>query len=76
MSNNVFVEKCAERFASRVRVEAGDDVPRQIEHAWRLAFARSPNDRERQAAREFVAQQGLESLGLVLFNANEFLFVN
>ena len=76
LSNNVFMEKCAGRFADRLRREVGDDVSRQIDRAWRLAFARLPSDRERQAAREFVARQGLEQLVLVLFNTNEFLFVN
>jgi len=76
LSNNTFMEKCAERFAGRVRREAGDDRMRQVEHAWRLAFSRSPNDRERQVARSFLARQGLDQLCLVLFNANEFLFVN
>ena len=76
LSNNAFMEKCAERFAARVRRDAGDDVDRQVERAWRLAFARSPNDRERGLARSFVAKRGLDQLCLVLFNANEFLFVN
>jgi hypothetical protein len=76
LSNNVLMEKSAERFADRLRREAGDDVSRQIDRAWRLAFARPPSDRERRATREFVARQGLEQLGLVLFNTNEFLFVD
>ncbi len=76
LSNNAFMEKCAARFAARVRREAGDDVDRQVVRAWCLAFVRSPNDRERQLARSFVARRGLDQLCLVLFNANEFLFVN
>jgi hypothetical protein len=76
MSNNAFVEKCAERFAGRVRREAGEAVARQVEYAWQFAFARAPSDRERQVSCAFVARQGLEQLCLVLFNANEFLFVN
>jgi hypothetical protein len=76
MMNDTFMEKCAERFAARVRLEAGEDAGRQVEHAWLLALARAPNDREREAARSFVAQHGLTQFCLVLFNANEFLFVN
>ena len=60
MSNNPFMEKCAERFAARVRRDAGDDAARQVERAWRLAFARPPSDREARAARSFVAKQGLD----------------
>jgi hypothetical protein len=76
LSNNGFMEKCAESFAARVRREAGDTLDRQIDRAWRLALARTATDRERQLAREFVARQGLEQLCLVLYNTNEFLFVD
>jgi hypothetical protein len=74
--NNSFVEKCAARFAERVRREAGADLAPQIDRAWRLALARPPSDREERAARSFAARQGLEPLCLVLLNTNEFLFVN
>jgi hypothetical protein len=76
MSNNPFMEKCAERFAARIRHDAGGDEAKQVEHAWRLAFARPPGDREARAARSFVAKHGLDGLCLVLFNANEFLFID
>jgi hypothetical protein len=76
MTNNPFMEKCAERFAARLRRDAGDDAAGQVERAWRLAFSRPPGDREARAARAFVAKQGLAELCLVLFNANEFLFID
>jgi Protein of unknown function (DUF1549)/Protein of unknown function (DUF1553)/Planctomycete cytochrome C len=76
LSNNAFVENCARRFAARVRREAGDDHARQVEHAWRLSFARTPNERELRVARSFIARQGLEQFCLALFNTNEFLFLN
>jgi hypothetical protein len=76
LSNNTFMEKCASRFASRLRDEAGSDIGRQLDRAWQLAFSRTPNDREREASRAFVERQGLEQFCLVLFNTNEFLFVN
>jgi Protein of unknown function (DUF1553)/Protein of unknown function (DUF1549)/Planctomycete cytochrome C len=76
MSNNTFMEKCAVQFAGRARREAGDDLGRQVERAWRLAFARPPKDREARLAVEFATRQGLDQLCLVLFNANEFLFVD
>ena len=76
MTNNPFMEKCAERFAARLRRDAGDDAARQVERAWRLAFSRPPGDREARAARSFVAKHGLDGLCLVLFNANEFLFID
>jgi hypothetical protein len=76
LSNSAFVEKCAAEFSKRVRRERGDDVGRQVERAWRLAFGRAPRGRERALACDFVTRRGLEQLCLVLINANEFLFVN
>jgi hypothetical protein len=76
LSNNTFMEKCAGQFAGRIRREVGDDRSRQIESAWRLAFARAPYDREARLAAGFAAQHGLDQLCLVLFNANEFVYVD
>lgn len=76
MFNDSFMEKCAERFAQRVRREAGDDVGRQIDLAWKTTVSRAPNDHERELARSFVMQHDLSQLCLVLFNANEFMFVD
>jgi hypothetical protein len=76
LSNNTFMEKCAGQFADRVRREAGDDRTRQVERAWRLALARPPNDREARLAVAFAARHGLDQLCLVLFNTNEFLFID
>jgi hypothetical protein len=76
MSNNTFMEKCAGQFAARIRREAGDDHSRQVERAWRLALARPPNDREARLAVDFATRHGLDQLCLVLFNTNEFLFVD
>jgi cytochrome c553 len=76
LSNNVYMEKCAERFAERVRREAGDNLLNQIERTWHLAFARSPNQSEIELAQSFVVLHGLDQLCLVLFNSNEFLFVD
>ena len=49
---------------------------RQVERAWRLAFGRPPDAEERALARPFVAEHGLAPLCLVLFNANEFLYID
>jgi Protein of unknown function (DUF1553)/Protein of unknown function (DUF1549)/Planctomycete cytochrome C len=76
LSNNAFMEKCADKFAGRVRVEAGDDVARQVARAWLLAFARSPTERERRVAQSFAERRGLEQFCLALFNTNEFMFID
>jgi hypothetical protein len=75
--NNGFIEQCAARFAQRARDEAGGaEVDRQIGRAYRLALSRPPSAEELAAARPFVQEQGLEQFCVVLFNTNEFLFVN
>ncbi len=76
MENDALVEHCSKRAAERVRADAGDDVSRQVERAWLLSLSRTPNKRESELAREFVGRRGLDQLMLVLFNTNEFLFVD
>jgi hypothetical protein len=76
LMNNAFMEKCAARFAERLRKEAGDEPREQIERAYRLAYGRAPAKKERALARPFIAEYGLEQFCLVLFNANEFLYVD
>lgn len=57
--NNAQVLHLAERFAERIRREAGDDPQAQVERAYLVAFARPPNDEERAAAVESL--QGLRA---------------
>ncbi len=71
--NSGFVVEQAARFADRLQAEAGPDLATQIRHAFALAFSRSPDPIELEAATGFVREQGLAALGRVLFNANEFL---
>lgn len=73
--NGRFTQRCAERFAERIRQEAGDDVDARISRAYLLALAREPRPAERELARDFALRRGLEQLCLVLMNTNEFLFV-
>src|SRR5262249_4523556 len=74
--NGPFVEDQSERFAIRVRNEVGTDVAAQVRRAFLLAFGRSPSEWERMAGERQVREQGLSPLCRVLFNANEFLFID
>jgi hypothetical protein len=87
--------------AARVIHDVGDNVNRQVERAYWLAFSRPPTGSQRREAAQFVAQQSqsapqtlmdehkteapdqrqiqiraLADLCHVLFNANEFVYVN
>lgn len=74
--NDTFMLEAADAFAARVQKEAGRDVGRQVERAYRLAFARMPDGSEASTAERFVAEHGMAAFCLALFNANEFLFID
>ncbi len=72
--NHRFVHEEARRLAARL---AGR--PEAIETAWRAALGRPPVAEELRKSSEFLAgdpRQGLEQLCLLLFNLNEFVYVD
>ena len=73
--NSRFTLEQSDIFAARVQAEAGDDIPRQIQRAYQLAFSRSPSAAELADVQPVVAAHGLATLCRALFNSNEFLFV-
>ncbi|MBV8881396.1 MAG: DUF1553 domain-containing protein, partial [Planctomycetaceae bacterium] len=74
--NGDFCRGEAKHFAARVEREAGGDRDAQIERAFRLAFLRPPRGEEREAARRYLSTQPLSDFCHVLFNANEFLYLD
>ncbi len=76
LMNNSFVLRTSEQFAQRIHREAGDTITRQADRAYELAFAREPGQDELAAVEPFVAAHGLAELCRVLFNSNEFLYVD
>ena len=87
----------ANHFATRLIGEAGDDVDKQIDLAWRLALTRPPTKNEMAATQKFLADQraelsaenkgtqiasnilhkkALAQLCRVIFNLNEFVYVD
>jgi Protein of unknown function (DUF1553)/Protein of unknown function (DUF1549)/Planctomycete cytochrome C len=73
--NSPLVHEQAEAFAIRLQAEAGDPA-RVAARAWRLAFGRDIRPAELQRALAFLQKQSLAELCLVLFNANEFIYVD
>jgi hypothetical protein len=73
--NSRFTEQQADLMAERCRRETGSGVAPGVGRAFELAFGRRPDEVERPAAEQVVAQYGLPSLCRALFNANEFLFI-
>jgi hypothetical protein len=76
--NNKFMVRMSEHFAARVTAEAGQaaDANQQIDAAYRLAFGRLPAPAERQTLAAIAAKHGLANVCRLLFNTNEFMFVD
>ena len=74
--NNSFVLRMADRFAERAARQADSDHEAQTRMVYRLAFGRRPTGRELAASVSFVEQHGLSAFCRVIFNSNEFLYVD
>ena len=73
--NNAWVLRQAEHLASRIEREAAtrDD---EIDLAVQLVLNRPSTDAERRKFGEYAAQHGLANMCRLLFNSNEFIFVD
>ena len=58
--NSTFMDKNAAALAERVVREAGDERPKHVDRAFRLALQRPPAEQERQLAWEFLDRQKAE----------------
>ncbi len=74
--NNALVLHLSEACAARLVRDVGDDPALQVDRAYRLALGRKPEPAERARAVEIVAKFGARTLARVLFNSNEFLYVD
>jgi hypothetical protein len=74
--NNGFVIQQAKIFAKRLQRERPDDVAKQIELGYRLAFNRGASNAERSASKKVVIDHGLFYFCRVLLNANEFVYLD
>ena len=74
--NTRFVILQAERFAARLRREAGPTAAAQVERAFRLALGRPPDAVERKQSIAYVKSDpaALAEFCHVLFNLNEFVY--
>jgi hypothetical protein len=73
--NDPFMVKQAECFAERLR-GISPDPHRQIEAAYELAFGRLPTAEERNALAGYARRHGLANACRLLYNANEFIFID
>lgn len=74
--NNSFALRMADHFAHRLTKEVGDDPELQVARAFELAFAREPKSDEIAMSVDFIRENDLPAFCRVIFNANEFLYLN
>ena len=75
MRNNRLTVAMAKHFAARVAKEASAP-PAQIDLAFRLALGRPPSSQETEAMSGYVREHGLTNLCRLIYNLNEFNFVD
>jgi len=73
--NDPFILKQAENFAERLSKAAKSSAD-QVKAGFRLAFGRAPTSAESETLVPLVEKQGLPTFCRVLFNTNEFFFVD
>ena len=72
--NSEFMLRAARALAERLESEKGPGLV--VERAWQLAFSRPPEPAETESAREMLAASGTQEFGLMLFNLNEFVYID
>jgi mono/diheme cytochrome c family protein len=73
--NDVFMVNQSHAFARRLAAQGGD-LRRQIEAAFVLTLGRPPSESERDALTAYAQKHGLFNACRILFNTNEFLFID
>ncbi len=74
--NDSFMLRMSQRLAERIDREVGQDAMRGVCRAHELCFGRAPDSAELAAGTAFVMAHGLPAYGRVLFNSNEFVYVD
>ena len=74
--NNDFMLRQAGHWAARLEKEAGADPAAQVRRGYALALVREPDETELAAAVALVKRAGLPQFCRMLFNANEFIYVD
>ncbi len=75
LMNSEFSTAQAEKFAARVRKQAGENPEAEVDTAWRIAFGRPPAA-ERATALDYLQRNSLSRLCLLIFNMSEFVYVD
>jgi hypothetical protein len=74
LMNDDFVIRQAQLFADRLKKEAGDDVGKQVDLAYRLTLTRPPTKAELSIATDMIGSGSLVDFADVMLNLSEFLY--
>ncbi|MEC9096495.1 MAG: DUF1553 domain-containing protein, partial [Planctomycetota bacterium] len=74
--NSNFVNNQAAFMASEIENSFPNDPGKQLESAFLRVLSRPPTKQESDILLPLVSRNGLEPLGRILFNLNEFIFLN
>ncbi len=73
--NNPFMIRASQHFAERIRKSSGE-LSGQIAAGYRLALGREPAETELRMLVAHAEKHGLENVCRLIFNSNEFLFID
>ena len=74
--NGKLVIAQAEKLAERAKSEAGEDIKDQVSRMYELTLCREPDKKELSESLKLAKADGLPALARVLFNLNEFFYLN
>ena len=74
--NDLFMVRQSQRIRPPARGDSPTTRDAQIDAAYRLALGRAPRADERDALAAYAAKHGLANACRLLFNTNEFVFVD
>ncbi len=77
LMNSEVIDRAAGKFAERLKRESGADLGAAVDLGYRVAVARPPSERERDAALAYLQGDAgrLKGFAWLLFNLDEFLYV-
>jgi hypothetical protein len=76
LMNGEFAVAQAGKFAERIKKAAGDTPEAQVATGFQMAFGRPPSATERDTALDHLKRNSLPRFCLLLFNMNEFVYVD
>jgi len=75
LNNGIMLVQSRE-FAKKVRTQVGDDIPAQVNFAFRAAIGRVAEPHELEVLTTLGQSHGLENVCRALFNLNEFVWID